>query len=165
MLNVWMWNKEVLIQRVRAQQNSSLGKERGIIIPFIYSMPNKIFSWEKVSRKYHIICPNVKFIQSCCQTSISAAKKHYKSKTVSITCFTVFFPEHDGFGSWWLFPEAAPDTIKAHCWQCAGGKPGLKGNCWEPQQHPSASDSLAIVLPRLSWTWKRWQKLHLTHSV
>lgn len=67
------------------------------------------------------------------------------------------------FGSGRLLPGSSPPwcCINAHsswCWQCAEGKPGLKGKCWEPQEPQRTSDCSAIILTRLSCTWKGKQK-------
>lgn len=67
------------------------------------------------------------------------------------------------FGSGRPLPGSPPIwcCIKAHsswCWQSAEGKPCLKGKCWEPQEPQRTSDCSAIILPRLSCTWKGKQK-------
>lgn len=69
------------------------------------------------------------------------------------------FPEPRGCCTWSTLARKhwARCCIKAHspwCWQSAEGKPGLKGKCWEPQEPQRPSDCSAIILPRLSCTWK-----------
>lgn len=109
--------------------------------------------------------------QTCIQSHDTNLKTIHKVQGNTQEKTTLFSPEPRGFWKWSAVArKRSPPRccIKAHsswCWQCAEGKPGLKEKCWEPQEPQRTSDCSAIILPRLSYTWKEKQKLHLSHSV
>ena len=122
--------------------------------------------WGKLI-KTHVQCFLKSITESFCSQTCFQISWH-KSKD-SAALYSCVFP----WTSWvWVeywevvspCPEALPPPwccINAHsswCWQCAEGKPGLKGKCWEPQEPQRTSDCSAIILTRLSCTWKGKQK-------
>lgn len=88
----------------------------------------------------------------------------HKSKKKLCTLFPCVFPWTSWIGGRPLPgrspppPDAALKLTHPDADSAPRGKPGLKGKCWEPQEPQRTSDCSAIILPRLSCTWKGKQK-------